>query len=42
MIRDLVDEDGNELDNVLLEWNETVTDENGKTHDVHIKLVRIK
>jgi len=39
MIRDLVDEDGND---VLLEWNETVIDENGKTHEVHIKWMRIK
>ena len=39
MIRDLVDEDGNELDSVL----ETVTtDEDGKTHEVHLKLMRIK
>ena len=38
MVRDLVDEDGNELDNTSLEWDEVIMDKDGKIHKVHFKI----
>lgn len=38
MVKDLVDEDGNELESVLLEWDEIAVGKDGKIHKVHFKI----
>jgi hypothetical protein len=38
MFRDLVDEDGNELDSVPLEWDEIAIGKDGKIYKVHFKM----
>jgi len=39
MVKDLVDEDGNELDSsVPLEWDEIAVGKDGKIHKVHFKI----
>lgn len=38
MVKDLVDEDGNELESVPLEWDEIAVGKDGKIHKVHFKI----